>query len=246
MQGKVALVTGGAKRVGASIVHELHRAGFNVMLHYRSSVAEARALAAELNLQRPNSVAITQADLLNIASLPVLVQQTIHHFGQLDALVNNASSFFPTPVGEMNEDAWHDLIGSNLKAPLFLAQAAAAELRKTHGAIVSIADIHADRPMKGHVIYSIAKAGVVAMTKSLARELAPEIRVNAVAPGANVWPDDDTSFDEVARQRIVSTIPLKRIGEPSDLARTILFLIQDAPYITGQVIAVDGGRSAYL
>lgn len=246
MQRKVALVTGGAKRVGAAIVRQLHGAGFNVMLHYRSSAAEARALAAELNLQRPGSAAITQADLLNIAGLPVLVQQTVQHFGQLDALVNNASSFFPTPVGEITEEAWLDLVGSNLKAPLFLAQAAAHELRKTHGVIVSIADIHADRPMKNHVIYSIAKAGVVAMTKSLARELAPEIRVNAVAPGANIWPDGESVFDAVARQRIVSTIPLKRVGEPDDLARTILFLVQDAPYITGQIIGVDGGRSIYL
>jgi len=246
MQRKVALVTGGAKRVGAAIVRQLHGAGFNVMLHYRSSAAEARALAAELNLQRPGSAAITQADLLNCAGLPVLVQQTVQHFGQLDALINNASSFFPTPVGEITEEAWLDLMGSNLKAPLFLAQAAAHELRKTHGVIVSIADIHADRPMKSHVIYSIAKAGVVAMTKSLARELAPEIRVNAVAPGANIWPDGESVFDAVARQRIVSTIPLKRIGEPEDIARTILFLVQDAPYITGQIIGVDGGRSTYL
>jgi pteridine reductase len=246
MEAKVALVTGGAKRVGAAIVRRLHGAGFNVMLHYRSSAAEASALASELNLLRPNSVALAQADLLNIAGLPVLVQQTVAHFGRLDALVNNASSFFPTPVGEIDEHAWVDLIGSNLKAPLFLAQAAAAELRRNHGAIVSIADIHAERPMKSHVVYSIAKAGLVAMTRSLARDLAPEVRVNAVAPGANVWPDGESVFDEVTRQRIISSIPLKRIGEPDDLARTILFLVQDAPYITGQVIAVDGGRSVYL
>ncbi|MBV1775456.1 pteridine reductase [Burkholderiaceae bacterium DAT-1] len=246
MQSKVALVTGGAKRVGACVVRTLHAAGWNVMLHYRSAQTEARALAAELNLLRPNSVATTQADLLNIAGLPVLVQQTIQTFGRLDALVNNASSFFPTQVGDIDEAAWTDLIGSNLKAPLFLAQAAAPELRKTQGAIVSIADIHAERPMKGHVVYSIAKAGLVAMTRSLARELAPEVRVNAVAPGANVWPDGESVFDEVSRQRIISTIPLRRIGEPDDLARTIRFLIEDAPYITGQIIAVDGGRSTWL
>lgn len=246
MQGKVVLVTGGAKRVGAAIVRKLHGAGANVMLHYRSSSTEARVLAAELNLQRPNSVAISQADLLNIAGLPVLVQQTISQFGRLDAVVNNASSFFPTPVGEVDEASWLDLIGSNLKAPLFLAQTAAPELKKTQGCIVSIADIHVERPMKGHVVYNIAKAGLVAMTKSLARELAPEVRVNAVAPGANIWPDEASVFDELARQRITSSIPLKRVGEPDDLARTILFLMQDAPYITGQVINVDGGRSIYL
>lgn len=246
MQGKVVLVTGGAKRVGAAIVRQVHGAGANVMLHYRSAANEARALAAELNLQRPNSVAIAQADLLNIASLPVLIQQTLSHFGRLDAVVNNASSFFPTPVGEIDEASWLDLMGSNLKAPLFLAQAAAPELRKNHGCIVSITDIHVERPMKHHVVYTIAKAGLAAMTRSLARELAPEVRVNAVAPGANVWPDSESVFDELARQRITSTIPLKRVGEPDDLARTILFLIKDAPYITGQILNVDGGRSVYL
>ncbi|MFC4160200.1 pteridine reductase [Chitinimonas lacunae] len=246
MQGKVALVTGGAKRVGAAIVRRLHGAGANVMLHYRSSATEARALASELNLRRPNSVALAQADLLNTAGLPVLVQQTLQHFGRLDALVNNASSFFPTPLAEVDEAAWIDLIGSNLKAPLFLAQAAAPELRRSQGAIVSIADIHVERPMKNHVVYNIAKAGLVALTRSLARDLAPDVRVNAVAPGANIWPDGDSVFDEVARQRIISTIPLKRVGEPDDLARTILFLLQDASYITGQVINVDGGRSVYL
>ncbi|WP_374350052.1 pteridine reductase [Chitinimonas sp.] len=246
MQGKVALITGGAKRVGAQIVRTLHDSGWNIMLHYRSSLSEARALAAELNLQRANSVALAQADLLNIASLPVLIQQTISQFGRLDALVNNASSFFPTPLGEITEDSWIDLIGSNVKAPLFLAQAAAPELKKTEGVIISIVDIHVDRPMKHHAVYTIGKAGLLAMTRALARDLAPEIRVNAVAPGANVWPDADSVFDEVHRQRIISSIPLKRVGEPTDLARTIRFLIDDAPYITGQVINVDGGRSIYL
>ncbi|GAB3263024.1 pteridine reductase [Chitinimonas naiadis] len=246
MQGKVVLVTGGAKRVGASIVRRLHGAGWNVMLHYRSSGKEARTLAAELNLQRPQSVALTQADLLNIAGLPVLVQQTISQFGRLDALINNASSFFPTPVGDIGEDSWTDLIGSNVKAPLFLSQAAAPELKKTQGCIVSIADILVDRPMRHHAVYTIGKAGVVAMTRALARDLAPEVRVNAVAPGANVWPDDESVFDEVHRQRIISSIPLRRVGEPDDLARTIQFLVEDAPYITGQIINVDGGRSVYL
>jgi pteridine reductase len=240
------LVTGGAKRVGAQIVRQLHAAGWNIMLHYRSSASDAHALASKLNLQRPQSVALAQADLLNIAGLPVLIQQTIAQFGRLDALVNNASSFFPTKVGDITEDAWADLIGSNVKAPLFLAQAAAAELKKSQGCIVSIADIHVERPMRDHVVYTIGKAGLVAMTRALARDLAPDVRVNAVAPGANVWPDEDSVFDEVHRQRIISSIPLKRVGEPEDLARTILFLIDSAPYITGQIINVDGGRSVYL
>ncbi|WP_269533727.1 pteridine reductase [Chitinimonas sp. BJYL2] len=246
MQGKVVLVTGGAKRVGAAIVRRLHGAGWRIMLHYRSSQTEARALAAELNLQRAGSVALVQADLLNTAALPALIQQTVQQFGQLDALVNNASSFFPTPVGEINDANWDDLIGSNVKGPLFLAQAAAAELRKTRGCIVSIADIHVDRPMRDHVVYTIGKAGLVAMTRALARDLAPDVRVNAVAPGANVWPDTDSVFDDLTRQRITRTIPLQRVGEPDDLARTIQFLIDDAPYITGQIINVDGGRSVFL
>ena len=246
MQGKVILVTGGAKRVGAAICRCLHAAGANVMIHYRSASHEARALQAELNLQRPGSVATVQADLLNMAMLPPMVAQTIEHFGRLDGLVNNASSFYPTPVGEINERNWDDLIGSNLKAPLFLAQAAAPELRKQHGSIVNIIDIHWERPMKQHVVYSVAKAGLAGMTRSLARELAPEVRVNGVSPGANIWPDGDSVFDEVARQRILHSVPLRRAGEPEDIARTVRFLLDDAPYITGQILAVDGGRSINL
>ncbi len=246
MQGKVVLVTGGAKRVGAAICRRLHAAGANLMIHYRSSGGEARALMAELNLRRANSVAIVQGDLLNVTGLPALVAQVVESFGRLDGLVNNASSFFPTPVGDITERQWDDLIGSNVKAPLFLSQAAAAELRKTHGAIVNIVDIHAERPMKGHAVYNIAKAGLAGMTRSLARELAPEIRVNGVAPGANVWPEGDSVFDEVTRQRILHTIPLRRAGEPDDIARTVKFLLDDSPYITGQIIAVDGGRSINL
>ncbi|MDK2126310.1 pteridine reductase [Parachitinimonas caeni] len=245
-QEKVALITGGAKRIGAAIVRELHEAGINIMLHYRSSSAEARALAAELNLKRPNSIATVQADLLNMGGLPSLVQQTIQHFGRLDIVVNNASSFFPTPIGEVTEESWQDLVGSNLKAPLFLIQAAAGELKKRQGCVINMVDIHAERPMRHHVVYSVAKAGLVAMTRALARDLGPDVRVNAVAPGANVWPDGESVFDDVSRQRIISSIPLKRVGEPIDIARTIRFLVMDAPYITGQIIAVDGGRSLNL
>ncbi|MDA8093191.1 MAG: pteridine reductase [Betaproteobacteria bacterium] len=245
MQGKTVLITGGAKRVGAAICRLLHEAGANLMVHYRSSVAQARALQGELNERRAGSCALVQGDLLNVAALPKLVDETVNCFGGLDVLINNASSFFPTAVGEIVERDWGDLIGTNLKAPLFLSQAAAPELRKTRGAIVNITDIHAERPMKSYVVYSIGKAGLVSLTKSLARELGPEVRVNAVSPGPILWPED-ASFDEVSRARIVSHTILKRCGEPEDIAKAVRFLIHDAPYVTGQVLAVDGGRSIKL
>ena len=243
---KVVLITGGAKRVGASICRLLHAGGANLMVHYRSSATEARALQAELNLQRPNSVAIIQGDLLNLPVLSSLVQETISHFGRLDVLINNASSYYATEIGEIGEEQWDDLIGSNLKAALFLSQAAAPELRKQHGCIVNITDMHAERPKKGYIVYSIAKAGLVTLTKSLAQELSPEIRVNAVAPGPVMWPENNPQFDEVYRQRVISQTLLKRIGEGDDVAKAVRFLIQDAPFITGQVIAIDGGRSLNL
>lgn len=243
---RTALITGGARRVGACIARELHAAGWNLLLHYRQSAADARALAAELNLQRPDSVALVQADLNNIAMLPPLVEQAVARFGRLDALINNASSFYATPVGTITEKDWDQLVGSNMKAPLFLSQAAAPELKKTHGCIVNIVDIHAERPMKNYPVYSIAKAGLVGLTRSFARELGPEVRVNGVAPGPILWPESDDHFDEVSRQRIVSHTLLKRNGEPQDIARTVRFLVCDAPYITGQIIAVDGGRSVNL
>ena len=191
MQGKVVLITGGAKRVGAAICRRMHAAGANLMLHYRASAGEARLLQAELNGVRADSVALIQADLLDLKALPSLVEQTVQRFGRLDALVNNASSFYASPIGEITSAVWDDLMGTNLRAPLFLAQAAAPALRKSQGAIVNIADIHADRPLKNYVVYSVAKSGLVALTRSLARELAPEVRVNAVAPGPILWPDDD-------------------------------------------------------
>ena len=242
MQGKVILITGGAKRVGAAICRRMHAAGTNLMLHYRASGGEARLLQAELNHTRPNSVALIQSDLLETAKLPSLVDQTLQTFGRLDFLVNNASSFFPTPIGEIELDNWNDLIGTNLQAPLFLAQAAAPALRKAGGAIVNIADIHADRPLKSYVVYSIAKAGLIGLTRSLARELAPEVRVNAVAPGPVLWPDDE-SFDELSRQRIISHTPLKREGTPEDIAGAVHYLLAEATYVTGQTINVDGGRN---
>jgi len=245
LSGKVVLVTGGAKRVGAAIVRRLHRHGASVMLHYRSSEREANALRTELNAQRENSAALVQADLLDLAGLSEIVKNTLGRFGRLDALVNNASAFFPTPIGEMTEANWESLVGANLRAPLFLSQAAAPRLRKTSGAIVNITDIHSELPLKNYVIYSIAKAGLAGLTRSLARELAPEVRVNGVAPGAIVWPEDG-SWDEVTRQRIVSHTLLKRSGDPDDVARAAYYLIAEAPYVTGQIVAVDGGRSINL
>ncbi len=243
---KVVLITGGAKRVGAAICRELHANGAHLMVHYNTSVQEARALQAELNLQRANSVAIIQGDLLNIAVLPSLVAETVKHFGRLDVLINNASSYYATEIGKITEENWHDLMGSNLKAPMFLAQAAAAELKKNHGCIVNITDMHIERPKKGYVVYSVAKAGLVTLTKSLAHELSPEVRVNAVAPGPVQWPENNPQFDEVYRQRVISQTLLKKIGEPQDIAKAVKFLVADAPFITGHVLAVDGGRSLNL
>jgi pteridine reductase len=246
MQGKVVLVTGGAKRVGAAICRRLHAAGANIALHYRASLAEAQALQAELNLVRDGSVRLYQADLLDLPSLPVLVAQVIEQFGKLDGIVNNASSFYPTPLENIDLAQWHDLIGSNLQAPLFLAQAAADELRRNHGSIVNIVDIHADRPMQGHLIYNVAKTGLRGLTLALAQELAPHVRVNGVSPGAILWPSEGDWKDIAKRAAIIDHTLLKREGEPNDIARTVVFLMQDAPYITGQIIAVDGGRSICL
>ena len=246
LAGKAALVTGGAKRVGAAICRRLHGQGANLMLHHRASVVEARALQKELNAQRKDSVALIQSDLLNNASLPDLVKTTLKQFGRLDILVNNASSFFATAIGEITEKTWDDLVGTNLKAPLFLSQAAAGELRKRHGCIVNIVDIHAEFPMKNYVVYTVAKGGLLALTRSLARELGPEVRVNGVAPGTILWPEDDAWSDELSRQRIVNQTALKRAGEPDDIAKAVEFLVSAAPYVTGQVIAVDGGRSITL
>ncbi len=246
LENKVILITGGAKRVGAAISRMLHAGGANLMIHYRQSVTEARALQAELNLKRPNSAAIIHGDLLNLAVLPKLIQETVNHFGHLDVLINNASSYYATELGEIGDDQWQDLIGSNLKAPLFLSQAASSELAKTRGCIINITDMHVERPKKGYIVYSVAKAGLVTLTKSLAHEMAPDVRVNAVAPGPVMWPEDNPQFDEVYRKRVISQTLLKRLGEADDVAKAVRFLIQDAPFMTGQVIAVDGGRSLNL
>jgi pteridine reductase len=246
MQGKVILVTGGAKRVGAAICRRLHEAGANIVVHYRSSTQEAFALRDELNALRGNSVHCAKADLLDLHDLPDLVAAGIKHFGRLDGIVNNASSFYATPLEAVDDVQWTDLLGTNLKAPLFLAKAAAAELRKQQGTIVNIVDIHAERPMQGHLVYSVAKAGLVALTKGLAQELGPQVRVNAVAPGVIIWPEQGDWDNEERRSQIVQHTLLKREGEPDDIAKAVLFLMGNAPYITGQVIAVDGGRSINL
>lgn len=246
MQGKTVLVTGGAKRVGAAIVRRLHAAGANVAIHCRGSLYDALALRAELNGQRPDSACAVQADLLELATLPRVIDEVMKQFGHLDALVNNASSFFPTPLAELKEQDWNDLIGTNLKAPLFLSQAAAPELRRRHGCIVNIVDIHADMPLHGHLLYNTAKTGLAGLTRSLAQELAPQVRVNGIAPGPIIWPENGAWQDEEHRRKIIAHTLLKREGEPDDIAKTVKFLIADAPYITGQIIAVDGGRSINL
>jgi pteridine reductase len=246
LQGKVALVTGAARRVGAAIARRLHGAGAQLMLHYRSAERDAHVLQSELNAVRASSVTLVQADLLQIAGLPELVKNTLARFGRLDVLVNNASTFYATPLGAIGEREWDDLVGTNLKVPLFLAQAAAPALRKSAGCIVNIVDIHADRPLKNYAVYSIAKAGLAGLTRALARDLGPEVRVNGVAPGAVMWPDDDQHFDAVTRQRIVSNTPLKRAGAPEDIAAAVLYFAAGASFVTGQILAVDGGRTIHM
>ena len=241
MQNQTALITGAAKRIGAEISRMLHAEGMNIVIHYRASKDEAEALCNELNALRADSAIVLQADLLTISELPAMAKKANDYWGSLNVLVNNASSFYPTPVGEITEAHWDDLMGSNLKAPLFLSQAAMPYLKSSQGNIINIVDIHGFRPMKEHPVYCVAKAGLAMLTQSLARELGPEIRVNGVAPGAILWPEND--IDEQTQQLILDRTALKRQGEPKDIAATVRFLIRDADYITGQVIPVCGGRS---
>jgi pteridine reductase len=245
MFGKTVLVTGAARRVGRAIARELHSSGARIALHYRNAAIEAAAFVSEMNALRSDSAIALFADLLDVASLPGLVERIVSHFGGLDALVNNASAFFPTPVGSIGLAEWEELIGSNLRAPLFLTQAALPYLKASRGAIVNITDIHAERPLAGYPLYSVAKAGLLGLTRALAVDLAPDIRVNAVAPGPILWPDGGR-FDARARARTVAGTLLKRTGRPEDIARAVRFLLADAPYVTGQVINVDGGRSIGL
>ncbi len=240
LNGKVALITGAAQRIGAAIAEALHAEGLNLVLHYRRSKQAAHALQQKLNARRADSVVLVQADLLDNAKVARMVQNSIQAWNRLDVLINNASSFYPTPIGSVNDEHWNEIMGSNLRAPFFAAQAAARALGESSGCIINIVDIHADRPLKTYPVYSTAKAGLVMLTKALACELAPHVRVNAVAPGAILWPE---ALDQVTQQRIISRTLLKHQGQPGDIARAVLFLIRDAGYITGQVIIVDGGRS---
>jgi pteridine reductase len=241
LAGQSALVTGAARRVGAHIARTLHAAGASVMIHCHRSLDEAQRLAEELNAQRDGSAAVACADLCDTQRLPALVAQTCERFGGLNLLINNASSFYPTPLGSITLQQWHDLMGTNLQAPLFLAQAAAPQLRRHRGSLLNIVDIHGLRPLREHALYSTAKAGLIMLTRALARELAPEVRVNAIAPGAVLWPE--AGIDEQRKDKILGQTPLQRPGCPDDIARAVLFFAQDAPFVTGQILAVDGGRS---
>lgn len=240
LEGKTAFITGSARRIGAVIARTLHAAGAKVVIHYRSSSDEAEALQAQLNAQRADSCFLVRGDLLDVSAIPDLVGQVVAQTGQLDVLVNNASSFYPTPIGSVTEQQFDDLIGTNLKAPLFLAQASAPQLRAHGGCIINIVDIHGFRPLKGYPAYCAAKAGLLMLTQSLARELGPEVRVNGVAPGAILWPEMEENH--AMHADLLARTALKREGSPEDIARTVLFLVRDAAYITGQVIPVDGGR----
>jgi len=241
LTGKVALVTGAARRVGAAITTRLHANGAAVAIHYRGSADAATGLAAELNSTRTDSARVFQADLHQTSNLPALIAAVTAWHDRLDILVNNASSFYPTPPGEISEDHWDDLIGINLKAPLFLSQAACPQLREQRGVIINIVDIHSQRPLKNHAVYGATKAGLAMLTRSLAKDLAPEIRVNGVSPGAILWPENGIS--DATKNTILQQVPLGRAGEPEDIAGCVLYLVQDAGYVTGQIIAVDGGRS---
>jgi len=241
LDNKIVLVTGAARRIGAAIVTRLHQNGARVAIHYRGSSADAEQLAANLNQDRDDSATTYQGDLRDTAGLTELVESVVARGGRLDGLINNASSFFPTPVGSITEEQWNELIGTNLKVPLFLSQAAAPHLRKCGGAIINIVDIHSQRPLRNHVVYGSAKAGLAMLTRSLAKDLAPDVRVNGISPGAILWPEE--GMTKKVQQTILKQIPLQRTGDPEDIAACALFLLRDATYVTGQIIAVDGGRS---
>jgi pteridine reductase len=237
----VTLITGAAQRVGAVIARTLHAAGYDVALHYRHSEDAARELVFDLERRRADSTLLLQAELADLDALPDLIDQVTGQFGRLDALVNNASAFYPTPLGEANAAQWRELFASNAQAPFFLSQAAMPALRKAHGCIVNLVDIYAERPLAGHSLYCMAKAALAAMTRSLALELGPDIRVNGIAPGAVMWPSDGKSYDD--RKALLQRTPLQRAGSPEDVAGLALWLIRDAAFVTGQIIRVDGGRT---
>jgi pteridine reductase len=237
----VALITGAGRRVGAVIAHTLHGAGYDLALHYRHSAGEAAALADALERQRAGSTLLLQGELADIAALPTLVESLLAHYGRLDALVNNASAFYPTPVGEATPAQWNELFASNAQAPFFLSQAAVPALRNAHGGIVNLLDIYAERPLANHPLYCMAKAALAAMTRSLALDLAPQVRVNGVAPSAVLWPSDGKAYDD--QQALLARTPMQRAGTPEDVAGAVLWLLRDAPFVTGQVLRVDGGRT---
>lgn len=240
LTGKVVLITGAARRIGAELARCLHAEGATVAIHYRKSLIEAEYLQLELNAKRPNSCLLLQADLLKTGDLSSLVARLVDQTQRLDILINNASSFYATPLATMNEPQWEDLIGTNLKAPLFLSQAAMPYLQQQNGVIINMADVHGLRPLAEFSVYCAAKAGLIMLTQALARELGPQIRVNGIAPGAILWPEQAVGADQGTE--ILAKTALARMGRPEDIAKTVLFLVRDAPYITGQVIAVDGGR----
>jgi pteridine reductase len=241
LDGYCVLVTGAARRLGAAISRRLHAAGASVVVHHRRSAADAAALVAELNAVRSGSATTAACDLHQLDRLPALIDAAVQRYGRLDVLVNNASSFYPTPIGSITSEQWDDLVGSNLRAPLFLSQAAAPPLRAAHGLIINMVDIHGARPLREHTVYSAAKAGLAMLTRSLARELGPEIRVNGIAPGPVLWPE--AGLPDSVKTEIIGKTALKRMGTPEDVARAALYLAADAPYVTGQIIVVDGGRS---
>lgn len=241
LNGKTALVTGAARRVGAGIARALHAAGANLVVHYRESADDAQRLCAELNAARPSSAHMIGQDIVDTARLPRLVDAALERTGRLDVLVNNASTFYPTPIGAIDDAQWDDLLGTNLKAPLFLAQAAAPALAANRGVIINLLDIHARRPLRGHPVYCVAKAGLAMLTRALARELGPAVRVNGVAPGTILWPVQ--GLDERVKAQIIGETPLKRQGSVEDVADCVVYLARDAVYVTGEIIAVDGGRS---
>jgi pteridine reductase len=241
LEGRCVLVTGAARRLGAAIARRLHAAGAAVVVHHRHSAAEAKALVAELNAARTESATTAACDLRDLDALPALVDAALRRFGRLDVLVNNASTFYSTPIGSVTAEQWDDLMGTNLRAPLFLSQAAAPALRARCGSIINMVDIHGARALREHTVYSAAKAGLAMLTRSLARELGPEIRVNGIAPGPVLWPE--SGLPDAAKAEIIGKTALKRMGTPEDVARAALYLAADAPYVTGHVIVVDGGRS---
>lgn len=242
MSNKTVLITGASRRIGAAVARDLHQRGMDIVIHYHRSADEARALAHDLNSRRPESARLVQANLNDVAAAGQIIDEAVSCFGRLDVLINNASCFYPTPAREASLQQWDELFNTNLKAPFFLAQRAYTQLCATGGCIINITDIYGHRPLKGYPLYSTAKAGLVMLTMALAREFGPDVRVNAVSPGAILWPEH---LDNATRDKILSRTVMKRAGKPEDIAEALNYLINNAPYITGQVLVLDGGRSLY-